>query len=377
MERSNALRFFAHYSKTTLLILDEATSADTGNRMLSFTCFRNKQNGINIILITHDRSFLPCAILFWTSGNHEGLHSHPRFNALRRSKALCEAAFVKERMIEEIIVVDDHSSDDSKCFHRLHMTTLLSLDVGNQPIKRRLQRAKSRVSFESGRIYQWLDADDILGPGKLRHQLQLISDSQNCIVACPFRCFAGSPETGRSMTPGYGIAYESGLLGGLQRYDDWITLLAYARFVTSAGSWDESLNINQDDEYFARVVASAKRVLFDDQVEVYYRREGGGVSKFCAEKADSLFRSIESMANTALQIEDSNRMRQMISNRWQHFIYTAYPHAPELRRQAEALLKELPTPTLPNPQTVSEQASSSAGSSVKTLMHIRQWRGHV
>ena len=144
---------------------------------------------------------------------------------------------------------------------------------------------------------------------------------------------------------------------------------------TSAGLWDENLTINQDGEYFARVVASAHRVFFDDQVEVYYRREGGGVSKFSADKADSLFRSIESMANTALQIEDSDRMRQMISNRWQNFIYTSYPHAPDLILKAKRQLQKLPQPSVDNPNAVSLASKAfSALFGWKALVHARALR---
>lgn len=308
----------------------------------------------------------------------------PCFNAAQTLESTLRSCICQgEDVVEEIIVVDDHSSDDSKSiFDQIaHDHPSFHWMWATNPSKGACSARNHAFRLSQGAFIQWLDADDILGPGKLRHQLQLISDSQNCIVACPFRCFAGSPETGliddlrvwelpTESEPAWWVAADT-MIGS----HCWLTP---RNILTSAGSWDESLNINQDGEYFARVVASAKRVLFDDQVEVYYRREGGGVSKFCAEKADSLFRSIESMANTALQIEDSNRMRQMISNRWQHFIYTAYPHAPELRRQAEALLKELPTPTLPNPQTVSRASQLfSRLFGWKTLMHIRQWRGHV
>ena len=243
---------------------------------------------------------------------------------------------------------------------RLHMTTLLSLDVGNQPIKRRL-RAKPRVSFEQGAFIQWLDADDILGSNN-REQVFLLQNHSPHYAAhsMNFKVPSRMGDRSEMVLPAeslWRLAGKDAMIGS----HCWMTPRTIA---TSAGSWDESLNINQDGEYFARVVASAKRVLFDDQVEVYYRREGGGVSKFYAEKADSLFRSIESMANTALQIEDSNRMRQMISNRWQHFIYTSYPYAPNLIVQAKRQPQKLPQPSVDNPNAVSLAAKHSAPSSV-------------
>ena len=52
------------------------------------------------------------------------------------------------------------------------------------------------------------------------------------------------------------------------------------------------------------------------------------------------------MVETALSLEDSQRMQQMTSNRWQHFFYTAYPHRPDLLNEAEKQLSTLPSPKL-------------------------------
>ena len=59
------------------------------------------------------------------------------------------------------------------------------------------------------------------------------------------------------------------------------------------------------------------------------------------------------MAATAMKVESSERMQQMMSNRWQHFIYTVYPSRPDLIEQAQTKLKNLPKPTVSNPNAVS------------------------
>lgn len=308
----------------------------------------------------------------------------PCFNAAQTLESTLRSCICQgEDVVEEIIVVDDHSRDNSKSiFDQIaHDHPSFHWTWANNPSKGACSARNHAFRLSQGAFIQWLDADDILGSNKLREQVFLLQNHSNSIVACPFHDFQGSIEDGvnriarkwslpAESQPGDWLARDA-IIGS----HCWMTPRTIA---TSAGLWDENLTINQDGEYFARVVASAHRVLFDDQVEVYYRREGGGVSKFSADKADSLFRSIEAIAKTALQLEESERMRQMISNQWQHFIYTAYPHAPELRRQAEALLRELPPPTLANPQTVSRASQLfSQLFGWKTLMHIRQWRGHV
>ena len=59
------------------------------------------------------------------------------------------------------------------------------------------------------------------------------------------------------------------------------------------------------------------------------------------------------MAATAMKVESSKRMQQMVSNRWQHFIYTVYPSRADLIEQAETKLQGLPKPTISNPNAVS------------------------
>ena len=305
----------------------------------------------------------------------------PCFNASQTLESTLRSCICQgEDVVEEIIVVDDHSRDDSKSiFDQIaHDHPSFHWTWATNPSKGACSARNHAFRLSQGTYIQWLDADDILGPGKLRHQLQLISDNKNCIVACPFRCFKGSPETGlindsriwdlpTATGPAWWISNDPMMVTHC-----WLTP---RNIVSSAGPWDESLNINQDGEYFARVVASAERVIYDVQVEVYYRREGGGVSKFSADKADSLFRSIESMANTALQIEDSDRMRQMISNRWQNFIYTSYPHAPDLILQAKRQLQKLPQPSVDNPNAVSFASKAfSALFGWKALVRARALR---
>lgn len=46
-------------------------------------------------------------------------------------------------------------------------------------------------------------------------------------------------------------------------------------------------------------------------------------------------------------------MRQMVANRWQHFIYTAYPSRPDLIQAAQSKLQSLPAPNISNPNAVS------------------------
>jgi hypothetical protein len=155
--------------------------------------------------------------------------------------------------------------------------------------------------------------------------------------------------------------------------------LASKQLFAEAGPWDTQLNVNQDGEYFARVLAKAKSVYFKPEVNVWYRRGvNGSVSQFTAEKAESLFASVDSIHRTALALEDSNRMLQMVANRYQHAIYTAYPHFPDGIAKAQEKLQSLPTPTISNPNAVSPLSrfvSTTMG--WKTLTQARLLRARL
>ena len=294
----------------------------------------------------------------------------PCFNAERYIQATLDSVFSNIRSCDEIILIDDHSKDNT-----LHKATKLLEDSGfafrttKNPRKGACSARNHALQISQGDFIQWLDADDILGPKKLEVQRNILSGNSNSVVTSPFRPFRKSPATGIIQDP------RNWNLGRTHSPEDWISMdpmcipacwLIPRSCADKAGPWNESLLVNQDGEYFARVIANADQVVFDHTVEVFYRREGGGVSKLTAEKVDSLYRSIESMYATATQLEDSHRMQQMISNRWQQFIYTTYPHSPELLELARKKLGQLPKPTVTNPNAVSTAS--------KTFSAIFGWK---
>ena len=68
-------------------------------------------------------------------------------------------------------------------------------------------------------------------------------------------------------------------------------------------------------------------------------------------------------------------MQQMVSNRYQTFIFTAYPTRPDLIQQATDRLRDLPSPTISNPNAVSPISKAvSATLGWKALSQLRRLR---
>ena len=300
----------------------------------------------------------------------------PCFNAENYIAETLNSVFSNISSSDEIILIDDHSSDNTlEIATRLLKNSGCAFQASTNPKKGACSARNHALKISQGQYIQWLDADDILGPNKLSTQRDALLGQSNFIITSPFRPFRKSIDKGL-IKDSRSWNFEKTNLAA-----DWMSMdpmcipacwLIPRSCAEKAGPWDESLSVNQDGEYFARVIACIDKILFTDAVEVFYRREGQGVSKFTPEKADSLFRSTEAISTTALQLENSQRMRQMISNRWQHFIYTVYPHAPKLQELAQKKLQHLPKPNTTNPNAVS--TASRAFSTIfgwKALTHAR------
>ena len=282
----------------------------------------------------------------------------PVYNASEYLEATLQS--VAEQIYDdEIILVDDGSTDNSiEIAFKFLSKSGLNYNILDNPGKGACAARNHAFRNSTGSLIQWLDADDILGSDHLVKAKQFVHQSPNLLHAVRWHPFRGDVGKGTmpdnvdwttipmNSTPAEWIARDTHM--GHHCY------LGHRSLYKAAGLWDESLSINQDGEYYARVIAQSQGVHFNHDSKVFYRRNSNdSISHFTPEKADSLFHSTELMAKTALQLEVSKSMKQMVSNRWQRFIYTAYPHSPELISAAQKKLKSLPKPTIDNPNAVS------------------------
>jgi glycosyltransferase involved in cell wall biosynthesis len=282
----------------------------------------------------------------------------PCFNAADFIASTLDSVIKNITPEDEIVIVDDHSQDPS---FEIARQFLSGKDVNYQlvvnPSKGGCSARNHALSLARGEWIQWLDADDILGSGKImRHRMKL-QKHRKSIVICPFLPFIHNPRTGtikenRDWDCSEFMSNADWLASG--RMTIPACWMGNKELFEKAGPWNPNLKVNQDGEYFARVLSEAEFVIFDAEVSVWYRRGvSESVSHFTPEKAESLFSSIDSIRDSALALEDSPRMRQMLANKYQHAIYTAYPHSPELISAAQKKLKSLPKPTIANPNAVS------------------------
>jgi hypothetical protein len=138
--------------------------------------------------------------------------------------------------------------------------------------------------------------------------------------------------------------------------------------VERAGPWDESLSLNDDGEYFARVAAASAGLAFASEPEAatYYRSGlAGSLSRRRSPAAlASLYRSAELISTHLLSMEDSPRSRQALSDYWCHLCYEFYPDSPRLSREAGRRSATLGRSEVPPP----------LGSRARLLARLVGWR---
>lgn len=186
----------------------------------------------------------------------------------------------------ECIVVDDGSSDETEAV----VQGYVEKDARFHYIKRPAHRAKGgnscrNIGLEAakGEYIQFLDSDDLLAPNKFEEQVRALSKAEGDAVAtCKWGRFRTSQDqlSAKPNEPTY-ISSDGPLklFDIFGKHSIWFpphVYLTRKKTIQKAGHWNEELQMNQDGEFFARVLLSASLIIFVPATEVYYRRHTGG-----------------------------------------------------------------------------------------------------
>jgi glycosyltransferase involved in cell wall biosynthesis len=245
----------------------------------------------------------------------------------------------------EIIVVDDGSTDGSLAIAKSFKAP--NLKVIRQPNQGASAARNRALRTAQGEFIQYLDADDLLAPDKIERQVGLLLDHPNCVTAGKWARFYQSideatfnPEpVWQEMSPVEWLicSWEG---GGMMHPAAWLVPRAIAEV---AGNWNENLSLNDDGEYFSRVILASQRIKFCAGANSYYRSGISGSLSGTTSGAGlvSAFQSLELCTRYLLNQEHSPRTRHACATAFQRFIYATYPDAPDLVQKAETSVQNL------------------------------------
>jgi glycosyltransferase involved in cell wall biosynthesis len=176
----------------------------------------------------------------------------PAFNAQKWIRESIQSALLQTWQNKEIIVVDDGSRDDTLRIARSFESKILKvLSQDNTGACGARNRA---LSSAQGDYIQWLDADDLLTPGKISSQLEQTHGDLTSLtlLTSPFGTFYYRHRKA-TFTPTSLWQDLSPVDWIINKFTEhaWmnpVTWLVSRKLTEMAGPWDERLSTSGDDD---------------------------------------------------------------------------------------------------------------------------------
>src|ERR1700729_3322871 len=199
----------------------------------------------------------------------------PAYNSEEWIATTIRSALAQTWPRKEIIVVDDGSRDlTAATARRFASKEVKVVSTENQGSAAARNHA---LQLSQGDYIQWLDADDLLSPGKIESQLAALRGVENkrILLSSSWAFFNYRTERARFI--------ESSLWHDLSPAE-WLlrkmnenlhmqtgTWLTSRELTEAAGPWDPRMVVDDDGEYYCRVLLAAERTRFVRDAKVFYR----------------------------------------------------------------------------------------------------------
>jgi glycosyltransferase involved in cell wall biosynthesis len=281
----------------------------------------------------------------------------PAYDAGKWIEETIRSALAQTWPRTEIIVVDDGSTDETSAIARRFESS------GVQVVSTRHAGAaaarNTALSHSRGAYIQWLDADDLLSPAKIECQMQAAerAASPRVLLSSGWVHFHHRPANARivptalwhDLSPTEWLVRK--MSGNLHMPNS--TWLVSREITRAAGPWDTRLVVDDDGEYFCRVLLASDAVKFVPVAMAYYRLAGfSSVSRIGASrpKLEALLLSMRFHIQYLRSLEDSPRTRSACLaylNTWYlYFLPDRHGMVPQLEQWAAELGGALEEPTL-------------------------------
>ena len=189
------------------------------------------------------------------------------------------------------------------------------------------------IAHATGELVQFLDADDLIAPEKIELQIGRLRNHTAAVATSEWGRFYSAPSeaqfnadsTWTDLDPLDWLTLSRAEGLGMMFPALWLVPMGIVR---AAGPWREDLSLNNDAEYFTRVLLAADRVLFCPGARCYYRSglPGSLSGQKTAKAWASQVRVLELCEGYVRNREDSERVRKGFALSWQHLAHACYPY---------------------------------------------------
>jgi glycosyltransferase involved in cell wall biosynthesis len=273
----------------------------------------------------------------------------PAYKSERWIAASIESAIAQTWPNKEIIVVDDASPDGTLAIARRYESPMVK--VVSQRRNQGAAAARNHAfAISRGDFIQWLDADDLMAPGKITSQMAALNQ-------CPgLRTVASGPWAYFFYRHQRAEFLPTSLWNDLSPVE-WLrrkmeenlhmqtaTWLVRRDMTEAAGPWNTDLICDDDGEYFCRVLLQSDGVKFVPDAKVFYRASGTASLSYIGSsspKLDAQFYSMRLHIEYIRSLEDSARVRAACVSYLQNWLMAFYPERLDIVNRAQDLAAEL------------------------------------
>jgi glycosyltransferase involved in cell wall biosynthesis len=250
---------------------------------------------------------------------------------------------------KEIILVDDGSTDETLSIARKFSSATVSVIEQN---KQGAAAARNRALKSSqGDYIQWLDADDLLALDKVERQMAIAMESgfdKRTLLSGAWAQFIYRASKAKfspsalwcDLSPQEWLIRKMGQNLHMQT----ATWLVSRELTDRAGPWDTRLSLDDDGEYFCRVLRASIGTRFVPEARVFYRAASS--TSLCnvdgsREKIESYVRSTILHVQYIRSFADDARVRSACLTYLQRRLPFIFPERPDLVQRFKILAADL------------------------------------
>ena len=249
---------------------------------------------------------------------------------------------------KEIIVVDDGSKDRTAAVARGFASKEVAVvSTENQGAAAARNHA---LQLSQGDYIQWLDADDLLAPDKIERQMAALReiDGGRTLLSSAWGSF--NYRTSRARFTATSLWQDLSPVEWLVRkmgenlHMQTATWLTSRELTEAAGRWDTRLHVDDDGEYFCRVLLASEGTRFVQESKVFYRMTSSSrVSHIGTsdKKKDAMLLSMKLHIQYLRSLEESERVRKSCLAYMQTWYDNFYPERPDIVAELHALATQL------------------------------------
>jgi len=272
----------------------------------------------------------------------------PAFNAEKWIANAISSAMKQSWPNKEVIVVDDGSRDQTLSVARACASR--EVKVVSQANQGASAARNQAYAICQGDYIQWLDADDLLGPDKIAKQMAALERGagRRTLLSSAWGTFMYRPHRAHfSPTPLWcDLSPEEWLIRkmGQNLHMQTATWLVSRELTEAAGPWNVQLHVDDDGEYFARVLLASDETKFIPGAHVLYRMSGYSRVSYIGRsdrKMEAQFASMQLHIHYLRTLEDSDRVRAACVRYLQTWLSELFPERPDLVEKAAQLADSL------------------------------------